>query len=320
MTILVTGGAGLIGRFVVKELVEAGHDVVSADLVPPAALRPRETFERVDIGDAMTWTRLLTQHRPDAVIHLGAMITHTAHQAPVAACQVNVMGTAYLFEAARLLHRPRIVYASTIMVYGPPSAYQEPIVTEDAPLAPNTIYGATKAMDEAIAAHYRAVHGIEATGLRPTVTYGPKRYEGALGSINRGIRDAVLGRPVVWSQSFGRDVVHNPIHASDIARAFVRAAVGSYLPSPVYNMGGVETLSEDDILRIILEAAPQHGPLSHGPASPTPVSYMRADFSRFHRDANFAPTLSFHDAVKWAEQYYTDADFRASILGAPDTV
>lgn len=315
MTVLVTGGAGLIGRFAVKELTDAGEQVVSADIVAPAAIRKNETFEKVNIGDPMTWTRLLSQYRPSSVIHLGAMITHAAHAQPLDALQVNVMGTGYLFEAARLINQPRIAYASSIMVYGPPSAYKDKVVDESAPVAPNTIYGATKAMDEAIAAHYRSTAGIEATGLRPTVTFGPNRYTGVLGSICRGIRDAVTGQPVIWTRSFGKGVVHNPIHASDMARAFIRAATGSYLPSPVYNMGGVETLSEDEILKIILEAAPQHGPVSHTADSPNLVSYMPADFSRFHRDANFTPVLSFHDSVKWSERYYNDPEFRAQVVG-----
>jgi len=318
MTVLVTGAAGLIGRFVVKELAESGEDVVSADITRPAAIRKRETYERVDIGDPMAWTQLISQYKPDRIIHLSALITHLSHARPLEALRVNVMGTGYMLEAARLLGMPRIVYASSVLVYGAPSVYEESMVDEDSLPAPNTIYGSTKLMNEAIAAHYRKAYGMRITGLRPIMAYGPKRYEGVLANLNCAIRDAVMGRPVHWSRAFAPDVVHSPLHVVDMARAFVRAATGSFLPSPVYNVGGAENLSEDDMLRIILEAVPQHGPVIHEPDSKMLVSFMRADVSRFHRDANFVPQLTMSDAVAWSNKYYNDPDFRHNVTGGAD--
>jgi UDP-glucose 4-epimerase len=127
------------------------------------------------------------------------MIAHGSHHDPIEALRVNVMGTGYLFEAAaRLINQPRIVYATSVGVYGAPKLYAN-IVDEDSPVAPGMIYGATKAMNEGTAAHYLRAYGLPSTGLRPTMAYGPGRYVGALGEINLAIKNAVLGEAVTWN-------------------------------------------------------------------------------------------------------------------------
>lgn len=315
MPVLVTGAAGLIGRFVVRELILRGERVVSVDVTPPATIRDSETFERADIGDALTWMRLLRAHEPKAVIHLGAMITHNSHHNPIEALRVNVMGTGFLFEAARLTHQPRLVYASSVGVYGPPELYPE-VVTEDSPVMPGMIYGATKAMNEATAAHYLRAYGMRSVGLRPTFAYGPGRYVGALGQINLAMRNAVTGRPVHWHQVWTDDCVHNPLHVTDIARFFTHAAIGPELPRQIYNVGGTETLSEAEIYDIILREAPGHGPFEKA-AVPVEylVAYKQADCSRFLNDSGIVPELSFADAMHWTRRYYTDPAFRTEIDG-----
>lgn len=315
MAVLVTGASGLIGRFVVRELILSGEQVVSVDIAPPKTVRAGETFERADIGDALTWMRLLKTHAPTALIHLGAMITHNSHHNPIEALRVNVMGTGYMFEAARLSHQPRIVYATSVGVYGPPSLYPG-IVNEDSPVMPGMIYGATKAMNEATAAHYLRAYGMRSCGLRPTFAYGPGRYAGALGQINMAMRNAVTGQPVTWHQVWTDDCVHNPIHVTDIARFFVRAARGPELPRQIYNVGNTETLSEKEIYDIILREAPGHGPFTK---APVPVEYLvaykQADCSRFLADSGIRPELTFKDAMAWTHRYYNDAAFRAEIDG-----
>ena len=184
MTVLVTGAAGPIGRFVVKELVEAGEHVVSVDRLAPAKLRQNEIYEKTDVGDSLHWFRLFETHKPTSVVHLGAMIAHSSHHDPIETLRVNVMGTGYLFETARLINQPRIVYATSVGVYGAPKLYAD-LVDEDSPVAPGMIYGATRAMNEATAAHYLRAYGLTSIGLRPTMAYGPGRYVGALGEINR---------------------------------------------------------------------------------------------------------------------------------------
>jgi UDP-glucuronate 4-epimerase len=315
MTVLVTGAAGLIGRFVVKELVEAGEHVVSVDRLAPAKLRQNEIYEKTDVGDSLHWFRLFETHKPTSVVHLGAMIAHSSHHDPIEALRVNVMGTGYLFETARLINQPRIVYATSVGVYGAPKLYAD-LVDEDSPVAPGMIYGATKAMNEATAAHYLRAYGLPSIGLRPTMAYGPGRYVGALGEINRAIKNAVLGEPVTWNQVWTADCVHNPIHVTDIARVFAQAAIGPALPSPIYNVGGEETLTEEEIINTVLKAAPQHGPFAKAPAPVEYlVSYKQLDCGKLFREAGFKPKLNLRDAVKWSEKYYTDATFRAQVDG-----
>jgi nucleoside-diphosphate-sugar epimerase len=73
MTVLVTGAAGLIGRFVVKELVEAGEHVVSVDRLAPAKLRQNEIYEKADVGGSLHWFRLFETHKPTSVVRTAAI-------------------------------------------------------------------------------------------------------------------------------------------------------------------------------------------------------------------------------------------------------
>lgn len=306
MTIVVTGASGLVGRFAVRALNAQGHAVVGIDIVEPSGMPSAGVFERTDLARPEAWFDLLARHRPAAVIHLGALTTQASERDPIGALRTNVMSCGYLFEAARVLGSPRIIYASTVGVYAAPSCYGEP-AHEGALIGPGTLYAATKAMSEALAAHYSSRHGVASTGLRLTVAYGPGRYSGGIGQINRAIRSAIMAEPFEWRRHFASDCVHNPIHVTDVGTAFVRAATGPLLPRSVYNLGGRETLTEAEMMEIIRQEAERPEQFAQMPDSgDLLVTYAPVDCSAFHRDADLGPAISLREAISWTRRYYAD--------------
>ncbi len=165
MRVVVTGGAGYIGSAVAALLVEAGEDVAvvddfstgHADAVPDGV----DVFE-ASVLDATALDESL--RGADAVLHFAAKsLVGESVADPSAYWRNNTYGTMTLLDAMRRADVPRLVFSSTAAVYGEPAVVP---ITEDAPTAPTSPYGASKlAVDHLIGGYARA-HGLAATSLR----------------------------------------------------------------------------------------------------------------------------------------------------------
>jgi GDP-4-dehydro-6-deoxy-D-mannose reductase len=155
MRILVTGAGGFVGRWMVKDLSAAGHDVTAA---PPRT--------ELDIGDAAGVRALLDRARPEAVIHLaGLAYGPDATRDPAEAERVNASGTALLMEGlAASCPGAHVLVAGSSEVYGVPDPAELPL-TESSPVGPVSAYGRSKlAQEEA------ALSAGPRTGLSVAVT------------------------------------------------------------------------------------------------------------------------------------------------------
>src|SRR5208337_4712302 len=172
--VLVTGGAGFIGRRVVRALLAEGHEVTVADLraFPDTAVRSV-------IGDLCGQDVPARAVRPgtDVIIHLAAITSVLASvQDPVSTHRLNVDVTARLLELARENEVETFLLASTNAVVGAGSAPGE-IITERTVLRPLTPYGATKAAAEMLLGSYANCYGITGAALRFSNVYGPGMAE-----------------------------------------------------------------------------------------------------------------------------------------------
>jgi UDP-glucose 4-epimerase len=166
--ILVTGGLGFLGAAFAERAGAAGHSIAVLDQHPNADFR-------CAIDDRAAVASAIAAANPDAVIHLAAMLTDAAAADPVEATRVNALGTAIVFTAAVGARVSRIVYASSVAAVG-----SCPEVSGDAVrLAPQSVYGATKAFGEHLARAMVATAGV--TGfviLRFGWIYGRGRTRG----------------------------------------------------------------------------------------------------------------------------------------------
>ncbi|MCU4754475.1 NAD(P)-dependent oxidoreductase [Halobacteria archaeon AArc-curdl1] len=253
-TVLVTGGTGFIGSYVVEDLVAEGHDVVAFDLsTDPRILEKLDVADDVDIrrGDVSEVTDVIRAVRETGathIIHLAALLTTTARDHPRTAMQVNIEGTNNVFEAARILDDQveRVVWASSAAVYAPPTNYtdNDGWVTEDDLVYPDTLYGATKEYNEHQARVYYEDHDVSHVGLRPTVAYGPYRETGGSAFLANIIEKPALGES--FAVEYGDQVIDWQ-YVRDIAQAFRKAtfAPEDRLSRRIYNVRGtVATIRE----------------------------------------------------------------------------
>ncbi|MCG5221062.1 NAD-dependent epimerase/dehydratase family protein [Streptosporangium soli] len=245
MRVLVTGGAGFIGSNLVDRLLAGGNEVAVVDDISSgdrgnlaeAARHPRFKLHAFDIRDPAL-IGLAADFRPEVVCHLAAQISVRRSVAdPVHDARLNVEGTASVLEAARQGGARKIVFASSVAVYGRPEVIPVPV---DAATDPRSPYAASKLSAEIYLSAYRALHGIEYTTLVLSNVYGPRQSpEGEAGVVAIFTDGLLSGTPTVLygDGSQTRDY----IYVDDVVDGFVRAC-GELGDGRRFNLGtGVQT-------------------------------------------------------------------------------
>lgn len=245
MRILVTGGAGFVGRFLVRDLVAQGHEVVvlddestgSASVLPPGV-----TFHRADVTDSRAV--LAAMQEADAVVHLAAkLIVAESFVESEKYRHVNVEGTRTVLDAMARLGCKKLVFSSTAAVYG---EVDETAITEDAPLRPASPYGANKAEAEALLTR-AAAGGLCATSLRFFNVAGAGSGLGEERKVETHLipmaLDVALGRREAL-RIFGTDyptadgtAVRDYVHVADVVSAHIAALGSQGAGHRVYNVG-----------------------------------------------------------------------------------
>ncbi len=221
--VLVTGGAGFVGRAVVTGLARAGAEVAVLDR-EAAAVPGAGRVVAGEVSDDEVLVKALTP-TPDAVVHLAAATSVLAStRAPVATYESNVAGTQRLLEQARRAGVRRLVMASTNAVVGDVG---HAVLHEGMPLAPLTPYGATKAAAEMLLAGYAGAYGLSTCALRFTNIYGPG-MSGKDSIVARLLRAALAGGGI---QIYGdgrqrRDYVHVDDVVAAVLAATTRTCTG----------------------------------------------------------------------------------------------
>ena len=253
--VLVTGGSGFIGTWVLHELIARGARPVVVDVKPAperwqALLGDRAgevEWAGVSLLDCEGLEETIRQHGISHLIHLAAMLTPDCQQNPLEGCRVNVLGSTSVFEAARRSERVRsILYASSYAVYGD-------AVAEDASdTGPPTFYGAFKLAVDQIAEQYWRHFGIASIAVRPHVVYGPLREVGLTAGPSLAARAAARGEPYCIGYT-GR-VCYD--YVADVARAFVRGAFDCPDGASVVDLPG-EPATTDEFAAAIVDAVPE---------------------------------------------------------------
>jgi UDP-glucose 4-epimerase len=227
MRSLVTGGSGFIGSNLVDSLLARGDEVVVVDDLSTgrrenldSALANGAELVEADIRDAEAMAELGRERRPEQIFHLAAQIdVRRSVTDPSTDVHVNVGGTAAVLEAARLHGARRVLLASTAGVYGEPELVPTP---EEAPAAPLSPYGASKAAAETYMSLFRRLHGISTLSLRLSNVYGPRQDPGGeSGVVAIFAGAAAAGRP---ARIYGDGMqTRDFVFVADVVRAFVAA-------------------------------------------------------------------------------------------------
>ena len=269
-TIVVTGGAGLIGSTTVDELLRstAPRRIVIFDdfsrgttaNIAAAVRDPRVTLVTGDIRDRAAVARVI--ERADAVVHLAALRITACAAEPRAAFEVMCGGTYNVIEAAQQAGVRKVVAASTASVYG--LAERFPTTEDHHPYDNRTWYGASKLMLEGLLRSFNDMYGLPYVALRYFNVYGPRmdihgKYTEVLirwmERLDAGQPPLILGDGL-QTMDF--------VYVGDVARANV-LALASDATDEVFNVGtGVETSLNQlaaSLSRVMgVTIAPEYGP------------------------------------------------------------
>jgi nucleoside-diphosphate-sugar epimerase len=245
MHVLLTGGYGCIGAWIVRNLLERGDQVWIYDLKEdPRRLRmilPEEKVRQVsfiqgDVTDLAALRFALAQHAITHIVHLAGLQVPVCRADPILGAKVNVLGTLAVFEAARQAGAQiqRLVYASSAAVFGPPDDYPTGPLSDDVPLRPTTHYGYFKVCNEGNARTYFQDHGLSSIGLRPWTVYGVGRDFGMTSEPTKAIKALAVGRKYHITYGGWQDLQY----VDDVAKTFVRCMEAPYQGAKAYNLRG----------------------------------------------------------------------------------
>lgn len=249
MNYLVTGGSGFVGGYVVRNLRRAGHRVAVLDLSPNRDflhdLLGADDLQRVqllagDVTDLPLLLRTMQTVRPQRVVHLAATLSSSSAGNPLRALRVNCEGTLNMFEASLAMQVEKVVWASSIAVFGPSSRRPEDEVPNDARHRPYDLYGACKSLNEQFARHYRRHRQLDCTGLRFSVVYGYGKALTMARGTGADFLPELIDKPAIGEAGVVAhgDALIDWLYVEDAARAVVLASQTPHTHSVALNICG----------------------------------------------------------------------------------
>jgi nucleoside-diphosphate-sugar epimerase len=232
MKIMVVGGSGYIGRHVVKCLAARGGDVVAFDIAPAPRNPTGVSFVQGNMANLEEVMAAIVDHGVKRIVALGYFMTPLL--APecrdlLNAARVNIIGVTNLFEAARLAHLDRVVFASTVGTFGYQDGYgPEPITESTEPRAPKSLYGLMKLLNNGLAERYAKTFGIQIVKVHSTAVIGP----GNTAFSRQMIQQPALGKPgnANWPSAAPRNIVG----VADIAQLYTDIALADEVKHDTY--------------------------------------------------------------------------------------
>ena len=325
-TWLVTGGAGFIGANFVLDAVAAGRRVINVDKLTYAGnldtLAPlmhdqRHVFVQGDINDRHLLSRLLAEHKPEAIVNFAAE-SHVDRSidGPAAFVETNVVGTLSLLESARDYWRAlegssregfRFLHVSTDEVYG--TLGTEGKFTESTPYAPNSPYSASKAASDHLVRAFHHTYGLPTLTTNCSNNYGPYQFPEKL--IPLVIQKALAGQPLpVYGDGLNiRDWLYVGDHCSAIGQVLTAGRVGE-----TYNVGGNAERTNIDVVRAICSLLDARSPLADGRPHESLITFVKdrpghdrryaIDAGKLQRELGWKPSQTFETGIGHTVDWY----------------
>lgn len=310
--VLVTGGTGLLGSWIVRRLVDLGAFtvVLVADRDPQAELIRSRTIERTTVVDGRleeyaTLERAISLHETDTVLHLGAQtLVGTGFRSPLLTFEANIRGSYNLLEACRRMSEivRRVVVASSDKAYG--EAAQLPY-TEETPLAGRHPYDVSKSCTDLIAKAYATTYGLPVAIARCGNIYGggdlnwSRIVPGTIWSFLHG------DRPVLRSDG---TLTRDYIYVDDIVDAYLVLADALDDPALAGEAFNFAHGSPNTVVEIVEEIRVAMGidilePEILGTAR-AEIPHQHLDSSKARRELGWEPSYSLSDGLARTVEWY----------------
>jgi len=297
-TALVTGGAGFIGSHTVEALLASGWHVRVLDNFSSGHAEnlpgnnPSLAVLEADVRDYSAVEAALTG--VDACLHLAAQVSVTRSiEEPALSAQHNITGWLNVLQAARDKQIGRVVYASSVAVFG--DSKHLPL-TEATALAPISPYGLEKRVDEDYATLFRKLYGLSSLGLRYFNVFGPRQdasnpYAGVITRFASNLRQG-LPLIVYGDGSQSRDF----IFVKDVAR--VNAAALESAAEGVLNVGTGRSISLLELISALETITGEATTVNFEPARAGDIIHSYGDCSRIAHTLNFTPKWSIEEGLR----------------------
>jgi nucleoside-diphosphate-sugar epimerase len=260
MAIFVTGAGGFLGRSLVDALIDGGMKVLAFDYQepPPAVLarwKGRAEFRQGDIGDEGLLAALIRESgTDDPIIHLAGVLTAYCDRNPRAAIAVNVGGTCNVLEGALANGKRRVIFASTIGVYGP--GLPQPI-RENMPAEPEGWYGASKLMAEQAGLLYLRRFALDFRAVRFAAVTGPNRTAVGSASLFTSLIPEKAARGEPYSIEVTPDTSYPVVYIKDAVDSLIKLMSAKEAKSRIYNIasGNVVVREMVDYIKTLIPDA-----------------------------------------------------------------
>jgi UDP-glucose 4-epimerase len=307
--ILVTGGAGFIGSFIVEALVAEGCRVTVYD-----NFRTGYRENLASVSDEIVviehtildYDRLLEACRgQDAICHQAAQLEITrAIDDPIEDLQTNTAGTLNVFKAAVEAGIEWVVFASSAGVYG--QAVETPQHENTHPTKPNWAYGVSKLATEKYAAIFRDLHGLQTTGLRYGIVYGPREWYGRVLTIF--LKRALEQQPLVV---FGDgEQIRDFVHVDDVVEMNLLCLRDERAASEILNVASGVGTTINELAAVVREISGHdleivHEDVEEGQSSsyyhrirlPMELKTLVQSYEKARELLGWRPTVALRDGV-----------------------
>lgn len=308
MKVLVTGGAGFIGRHLVMGLIENRHHVVVFDNLSNTSekmlsfISGEFSFVKADITDYNQISVAVSG--VDLVIHLAAIISvKDSVNNPEKTRHVNVTGTENLIKACVKNNVKNLIAVSSAAVYGDsPSAKDS--LNEKSETKPTSPYGESKLEMEDLVKRYSASNSINSVILRFFNVYGPGHSDEYAGVISKFAQNIEEERPlVIYGDGLQtRDFV-NIQDVIDSIRHTISRMEGKR--SSTYNIAAGKSVTIQHLAEVMNEVSGKNPDIQYEKPREGDIRYSQADISLARKELDYCPKIDLRDGIKNLLRYYS---------------
>ncbi len=249
--ILITGGSGSIGTYLIEKLDE-NNDILNIDIKPPDnIIKDKIQYIQLDLKELNQLSKVVSDFKPNILFHMAAAFQRTSETYDFRnkCFSSNLVGTHNIFEVCVENFVEQIIFPSSYLIYdekqylfNKAELNHDPIpLTEESAINPRNITGVAKLYAERELDFYKE-KGIITTSLRIFRVYGPKNDD----IIDRWIRALLTGEEI---EVYGKEQVFDFVHAKDCALGCIQAAINK--KNGIYNIASGKPTSIETVLEIL---------------------------------------------------------------------
>jgi len=294
MKCLVTGGAGFVGSCLADKLIGEGHQVLIIDDLSTGRrenLNSKAKFYKINISDPKI-CQIFEKEKPELVFHYAAETEiQKSIENPKENADVNISGAINVLETARKFGTKKVVFASSVAIYGEPVFLP---IKEDHPLNPISPYPITKLVVEKYLFYYQSL-GLGFVSLRYPNIYGPRQLSSAEGGAVSIFINEILNKrnPIVYGNG---EQTRDFLFVEDAADAAVLSLKAK--PGSIYNVGTSKETSINELLRLISQETKIAINPNRISARFGEIEKSCLDYSKIKKELNWQPKNNLADGLK----------------------